>query len=431
MFNESVSFYARYPHRGRPLPPPPLFLVPTPPLGPAPPVLPPHPSPTPSVDSGVAATRGACPGGTGSGGANIGCADTGSAGARGAGVGGAGSRGYSTGGAGSRGAGVGGASSGGAAAATPAPGVPCYLSRFQLHYQQQLRSSLPLVSGLRLLGLPSLLPGHSLPLPEYGPPFSPLDVSLARSPPWSLQSPLLPPSPSRLTSSWTTRRDPVNRSWVWPRPCLGGANLVVGCTGECSRPTAVGELVDEGGRLARGPLHWCRLLGADFGVVDLVVDGGGADVDLDRGGHRAACRRVERRRLRDIDLATPTWGRRRGWWSSTREVNRHKEKLVDEMVARSTKLPERRSSTETRDIRPGVSGKADLCVVSRGAMLFCGCNVGTPLTCSVGKPQLCTAGVRSTKSCRASRCADADLHGHLAVLLAGRADRLEVVQGAP
>ncbi|CAI7854696.1 unnamed protein product [Closterium sp. NIES-54] len=159
------------------------------------------------MDSGVAATRGACPGGTGSGGANIGCADTGSAGARGAGVGGAGSRGYSTGGAGSRGAGVGGASSGGAAAATPAPGVPCYLSRFQLHYQQQLRSSLPLVSGLRLLGLPSLLPGHSLPLPEYGPPFSPLDVSLARSPPWSLQSPLLPPSPSRLTSSWTTRPD--------------------------------------------------------------------------------------------------------------------------------------------------------------------------------------------------------------------------------
>ncbi|CAI7902801.1 unnamed protein product [Closterium sp. NIES-54] len=43
----------------------------------------------------------------------------------------------------------------------------------------------------------------------------------------------------------------VNGSWVWPRPRLGGADLVVGCTAECSRPAAVGELVDEDGRPAR------------------------------------------------------------------------------------------------------------------------------------------------------------------------------------
>ncbi|CAI7783181.1 unnamed protein product [Closterium sp. NIES-54] len=49
---------------------------------------------------------------------------------------------------------------------------------------------------------------------------------------------------------------------------MGGADFVVGSTGECSRPAPVGELVDEGGRLARGPLQGRRLLGAEFRVVN-------------------------------------------------------------------------------------------------------------------------------------------------------------------
>ncbi|CAI7821820.1 unnamed protein product [Closterium sp. NIES-53] len=46
--DQSVSFYARYPHRGLPIPPPPQFLNPTPPPAPAPPVHPPYPGPSPS-----------------------------------------------------------------------------------------------------------------------------------------------------------------------------------------------------------------------------------------------------------------------------------------------------------------------------------------------------------------------------------------------
>ncbi|CAI5496974.1 unnamed protein product [Closterium sp. Naga37s-1] len=47
----------------------------------------------------------------------------------------------------------------------------------------------------------------------------------------------------------------------WPRPRLGGADFVVGCEGN-SRPTAVGELVDE-----EVDLHWGQCMGADFRVA--------------------------------------------------------------------------------------------------------------------------------------------------------------------
>ncbi|CAI7842287.1 unnamed protein product, partial [Closterium sp. NIES-54] len=65
-------------------------------------------------------------------------------------------------------------------------------------------------------------------------------------------------------------------------------------------------------------------------------------------------------------------------------------------------------STRVVDLRRGHCIGADFC--GGGALLLCGCNVGTPSTCSVGKPQLCTAGARSTKSCW-----NADNHTALAV----------------
>ncbi|CAI7885533.1 unnamed protein product [Closterium sp. NIES-53] len=107
-FDESVSYYARYPCRGLLVPPPPLFLAPFLPPAPAPPVPPPPPGPAPSAAFGTSATggvgsRGAATGGTRSGGARL----------RGAGVGGAGAGGASPGGAGAVGAGTGGAGSGG------------------------------------------------------------------------------------------------------------------------------------------------------------------------------------------------------------------------------------------------------------------------------------------------------------------------------
>ncbi|CAI7774052.1 unnamed protein product [Closterium sp. NIES-53] len=46
-FDESVSYYARYPHRGLPVPSPPLFLASTPPPSLDPLVKSPHPSPGP------------------------------------------------------------------------------------------------------------------------------------------------------------------------------------------------------------------------------------------------------------------------------------------------------------------------------------------------------------------------------------------------
>ncbi|CAI5511050.1 unnamed protein product, partial [Closterium sp. Naga37s-1] len=46
-FDESVTYYTRYPCRGLPVPPPPLFLAPSPPPAPAPPVPPPPLGPAP------------------------------------------------------------------------------------------------------------------------------------------------------------------------------------------------------------------------------------------------------------------------------------------------------------------------------------------------------------------------------------------------
>ncbi|CAI7855703.1 unnamed protein product [Closterium sp. NIES-54] len=154
-----TSLVTRYPCRGLPFPPPPLFLAPSLPPAPAPPVPPPPPGPAPSgvshttplpsvarqvaspsphsssqspqqpsallrhvtVDSVGVGAGGAATGGTRSGGARsrgAGAGGTGAGGAssRGAGAGGFGIGGASFGGAGAGGASTGGASSGGAGA---------------------------------------------------------------------------------------------------------------------------------------------------------------------------------------------------------------------------------------------------------------------------------------------------------------------------
>ncbi|CAI7796853.1 unnamed protein product [Closterium sp. NIES-54] len=153
-FDESVSYYARYPCRGLPVPPPPRFLAPSPPPVPTPPVPPPPPGPAPSgvphatplpsdasqvaspspqsssqspqqplallrqvtVDSRGVGAGGAATSGTRSGGTHSRGAGAGGAGLGGAGAGGASIGGTSSGGAGVGGAGAGGASSGGAGA---------------------------------------------------------------------------------------------------------------------------------------------------------------------------------------------------------------------------------------------------------------------------------------------------------------------------
>ncbi|CAI7905755.1 unnamed protein product [Closterium sp. NIES-53] len=187
-FDKSVSYYTRYPCRGLPVPPPPLFLAPSLPPAPAPLVPPPplgpalsgvsHATPLTSVArkvaspspqssakspqqplvlprqvtgdsigvgaggvatgvarSGGARSRGAgaggiSPGGAGAGGPGTGGASFGGVGGGGASFGGAGARGAGTGGASSVGAGVGGPSTrgartGGAGAGDPDPvGTP-------------------------------------------------------------------------------------------------------------------------------------------------------------------------------------------------------------------------------------------------------------------------------------------------------------------
>ncbi|CAI7790159.1 unnamed protein product [Closterium sp. NIES-53] len=111
-FDKSLSYYARYPCRGLPVPPHPLFLAPSPPPAPAPPV--PHPPPGPALSGasiGVARLGGAGAGGAGAGGTGAGGAGTGGASSGGvdAGVpevGGCGSGSAGTGGAGSEGVGA-------------------------------------------------------------------------------------------------------------------------------------------------------------------------------------------------------------------------------------------------------------------------------------------------------------------------------------
>ncbi|CAI7851804.1 unnamed protein product [Closterium sp. NIES-54] len=153
-FDELVSYYTRYPCRGLPVSPPPLFLAPSLPPAPAPSVPPPPPGPAPSGVSHATplpsvARQVASPSpqsssqsrkqpsalprqvtvesvGVGAGGAATGGTRSGGARSRGAGAGGACSEGASTGGASSGGAGVGGpgiggARTGGAGAGDPDP----------------------------------------------------------------------------------------------------------------------------------------------------------------------------------------------------------------------------------------------------------------------------------------------------------------------
>ncbi|CAI7902569.1 unnamed protein product [Closterium sp. NIES-54] len=135
-FDESVSYYTRYPCQGLPVPPPPLFLALFPPLAPAPPVHPPppglalfldlsHATPLPSVARKVPSPS-ALPrhvavdsGGVGFGGMGTGCASSEGTGAKGTDAGGASSEGAETegvgaGGARCEGAGAEGTSAGGA-----------------------------------------------------------------------------------------------------------------------------------------------------------------------------------------------------------------------------------------------------------------------------------------------------------------------------
>ncbi|CAI7836206.1 unnamed protein product [Closterium sp. NIES-53] len=221
--------------RGLSVPPPPLFLAPSPPLAPAPPVPPPPLGPAPSAGgaatggtwSGGAHSRGAGAGGASAGGASPGCAGaggtiTGGASSRGAGAGVSGAGGASSGSTGAGGNGAGGASSGGAGAggggavgasteearAGGTPTAPPHhyntrlqtLRRLEREEQERLEQERQeLQRRLQALGLPSSPPVHSQSPIAYGPTFPPLDSTLAVfSPPHSQASPLVP-------HNWTRR----------------------------------------------------------------------------------------------------------------------------------------------------------------------------------------------------------------------------------
>ncbi|CAI7899415.1 unnamed protein product [Closterium sp. NIES-54] len=227
-FDESVSYYARYPCRGLLVPPPLLFLAPSPPPAPAP-LSPQQPSTLPrqvTVDSGGVGAGGAATGGTrsrgallrgaGVGGAGTGGASSGGVGAGGAGVGGASSGGVGAGGAGaggasSGGAGAGGADAGGASsggAGEGGTGTRCASSEetgaggtntAPPHRHDTL-------SGLRALGLPFVPLVHSQSPTAYGPTFPPPDSAPAVFSPPQSQSP-----PPVLLHNWTTRCPPRAR----------------------------------------------------------------------------------------------------------------------------------------------------------------------------------------------------------------------------
>ncbi|CAI7886105.1 unnamed protein product [Closterium sp. NIES-54] len=178
-FVKSVSYFVRYPSRGLPVPPPPLFLAPAPPPAPAPPVPPPPVLPRQvAVDSGGVYPSGARVGGTWAEGTDTGGASSKGAGSEGAGAEGAGAKGTSTGGASSGGVGdsttgTGGASFGGAGVGGTSAGGT--------------RSD-----GLRTLGLPSASSDHSPPplAPDLPPPESSPAVV---SPPRPLPAPPIVP----------------------------------------------------------------------------------------------------------------------------------------------------------------------------------------------------------------------------------------------
>ncbi|CAI7805039.1 unnamed protein product [Closterium sp. NIES-53] len=245
-FDESVSYYTRYPCRGLPVPPPPLFPTPSPPPALAPPVPPPPPGPAPSARgaaaggtrSGGARSRGAGAGGAGAGGASSGGAGAGGSGtggaiSGGAGAGGVGAGGASSGGAGAGGAGTRGASSQGARAGGAGTGGASYggagtggagaeqeqleqerkeLQKLDQQQQQQtpqpqlLQQLFPPMRGLRALGLPSSPPVHSQSPTTYGPTFPPKDSTPAVFSPPQLN---LPPPVAR--HDWTSCRPPRTR----------------------------------------------------------------------------------------------------------------------------------------------------------------------------------------------------------------------------
>ncbi|CAI7807973.1 unnamed protein product [Closterium sp. NIES-53] len=235
-FDESVSYYTRYPCRGLPVPPPPLFLAPSPTPAPAPPVHPPplvlpcqfpqQPLALPrqvivdsgGVGAGGAATRGTRSGGVRSRGVGAGGAGTEGASSGGAGAGGAGVGGASSGGAGAGGAGIGGASSGGARVGGAGARLEQERQELQQLDQQQqqqqqqppqpplLQQLFPTVCGLRALGLPSSPLVHLQSPTVYGPTFPPPDSAPAVfSPPQSQLSPLVVPH------GWTSRCPPCAR----------------------------------------------------------------------------------------------------------------------------------------------------------------------------------------------------------------------------
>ncbi|CAI7770370.1 unnamed protein product [Closterium sp. NIES-53] len=267
-FDESVSYYVRYPCRGLPVPPVPLFLTSAPP--PAPPVQPPPLGPAPSdpagagfrgEDPGGASSRGAGVGaesvpvrGPGSGGAGVGAepVTAGDSSLWGAGVSGAIPGGTTTRGAPSAGPGEPGTdpvTSGATTAPDTTPPPQPYptrhqarvcrareeqlqlereereLERQQLELQRleeqqqpkqeqsqqqsqqqpQQRPPPPPVSGLWTLGLPSPSPPSPPSPPISGPPLPPPDTFPAVSPP-----PLPPLSPP-LSHTWPLRRSPRAR----------------------------------------------------------------------------------------------------------------------------------------------------------------------------------------------------------------------------
>ncbi|CAI7801904.1 unnamed protein product [Closterium sp. NIES-53] len=263
-FDESISYYTRYPCRGPPVPPPPLFFAPDPPLAPAPPVHPPppwfglvwcvahHPPPldsAPGADprgasSGGAGAEGAATDGTDSGGVGIEGVVPASATSGGAGVAGTGGGHVRAGGVRY---GVTGAKEGGAGANTSTREEQERLvqQRLGLEQQQQemqrlereqerqalqqeqqqqqqmllqppsLQDLLPPLSGLRALGILPPPPHHS-----SSPPIDITDLHIVpfrSSPPRPPQSVLPSPPGSSLTASSSA---PITDYYRTYRPVL-------------------------------------------------------------------------------------------------------------------------------------------------------------------------------------------------------------------
>ncbi|CAI7783913.1 unnamed protein product [Closterium sp. NIES-53] len=240
-FDESVSYYTRYPCRGLPVPPPPLFLAPSPPPAPAPSV-PPPPLVLPrqvtvysvGVGAGGATTGGTRSGGACSRGAGARGAGAGGASSGGAGSGGAGTGGASSGGAGSGGTGTGGASSGvaraggagteekgdgGAGTASPTACPHCHNIRFQSFHRikreeqerveqerQELQHHLQRTTG------------RCPPRARPSSPLADLHTVLFRSPP--RRSPSVSVLPSPPESSPTVSSHPITDYYRAARPVV-------------------------------------------------------------------------------------------------------------------------------------------------------------------------------------------------------------------